>query len=665
MRRLAALLAGLTALAAPHAARANDTRAAGTPCAILVAPDGTDAPGCGNDPSAPCRTIGYGIARAATAGVTCVFVRAGTYDEVVVMSGGVDVVGGFDTGWSPGPYADPAHRVIVIGGADNSLGGDGELLTVRAHGLVAPVRLAQMILKGPDAVGTVGTQGRSSYVVHVDASSVTLEDVQLDAGNGAPGATGTTGLDAVIVDAVAAMNGGAGGDGDEYTTTCNSSSRGAAGTAGVNSCSQSPSGRNMNGGSGGPGGTMDTDCNLFSMDYTARPGGNGTGAGYTIGSYGLGGLGGSGADLCGPTTSGTDGLVVNGVAGAAISGGTIVNGYWYGRAGLAGGTGENGSGGGGGGGGGGCDQGTDAYGAGGGGGGAGGCAARGGGGGGGGGGGSFGVMAVNSSTVTLMNAIINRGVAGNGGSGGSGGRGQSGGSAGLGGGFHPGSAVPGNGGRGVHGGHGGGGAGGFGGRSVGAIYTPGTTVTLSGVSIVGGAAGQGGVGGISAPSIQGSNDDDGNDGQPGAAGTLEQVRQTSSGTGDLLSPPPADGGASARPAAATYGTTGCDVNCVTLDAPGPDGATFSLALEPVAPNPISDRAAIGFSMPAGGVVRLRIYDAGGRSIRTLSDHYYPAGRFSLEWDGRMSDGRPAPAGLYFLRMHALDRVMSRRFTLVR
>jgi hypothetical protein len=495
---------------------------------IFVAGGGADTATCGLTYSAPCRTLSYGIVRAVQASKPNVYVQSGTYNEVVVLLNGVNVYGGYDFNWQRGAYSDPAHRVVIAGGQDNGTGGDGEYMAVRAHNLIVAPTLADLVIQAPNAQGTGGASGRdgkSSYGIHVNTARLNLERVQILGGNGAPGGSGPNGQDAVIVDAQSYMNGGNGGNGDEFTTTCNSSSRGGGGSAGTNTCSSSPSSRAMNGGAGGAGGTMDTDCSLSSPDLNARAGRNGSPAAFTFGTFGTAGTGGSGTDVCGPTTDGKPGYVVNGPGGSGASGGYLTNGYWYARAGASGGTGENGGGGGGGGGSGGCDQGTDAYGAGGGGGGAGGCAARSGGGGGGGGGGSFGILATGGSQVTIGTCDLVRGNAANGGAGGAGGRGQSGGAMGMGG-LHPGSATPGNGGAGGHGGHGGGGGGGAGGSSIGIVHTSDSTITGS-CTQSGGAAGGPGSGGPSAPTAP-AGERDGNDGTSGGAGTLTTTRTCAS-----------------------------------------------------------------------------------------------------------------------------------------
>jgi len=497
---------------------------------VFVAGGGSNTPTCGLTPTTPCQTISAGIIRAASTGRNHVFVQAGTYNEVVVLVNGVNVWGGYDFGWQRASYATPGHVVTITGGLDNGAGGDGEYLAVRAHDLIVPVTMGDLVIAAPAAVGNLGGNGRSSYAVHVDSATLNLQRVRIVGGNGADGAVGTNGTDAVIVDAQSYMTGGRGGNDGEFNSSCDITSRGAGGTAGTNTCTSSPSSRFTNAGAGGAGGTMDTSCGFTGVcaafgNCDSRPGDAGAAAAYRNGSFGAPGLGGSGVVACGPTTSGGPGEVGNGLRGSRQSGATVSNGYWYGKPGTAGMTGDNGSGGGGGGGAGGCDVGTDSYGAGGGGGGAGGCAARSGGGGGGGGGASIGVLAVGGSTVTIATCELSRGNGGAGGAGGTGGRGQTGGNGNSGGSVTASQgATPGSGGNGSHGGHGGGGGGGQGGRAIGIASTPGSTVSQD-CAITGGSFGSGGAGGVHAPSAPIR---DGNDGEGGANGTLDTIRTCAS-----------------------------------------------------------------------------------------------------------------------------------------
>ncbi len=69
-----------------------------------------------------------------------------------------------------------------------------------------------------------------------------------------------------------------------------------------------------------------------------------------------------------------------------------------------------------------------------------------------------------------------------------------------------------------------------------------------------------------------------------------------------------------------------------------------------APNPFttSTRIVLDLTQPTDLVVA--IYDPAGRRVARLDGGFHPAGRSSWMWDGRRSDGKPAPAGTYFARI---------------
>ncbi|MBD3160825.1 MAG: hypothetical protein GF346_01625, partial [Candidatus Eisenbacteria bacterium] len=83
----------------------------------------------------------------------------------------------------------------------------------------------------------------------------------------------------------------------------------------------------------------------------------------------------------------------------------------------------------------------------------------------------------------------------------------------------------------------------------------------------------------------------------------------------------------------------------------------SIPLLTVAPNPMRDRARIEVSLGAGpsGIgsvpVRASVIDVTGRQVARLARESLAAGIHVFRWEGRRdADGRPAPAGLYWLRV---------------
>jgi hypothetical protein len=59
---------------------------------------------------------------------------------------------------------------------------------------------------------------------------------------------------------------------------------------------------------------------------------------------------------------------------------------------------------------------------------------------------------------------------------------------------------------------------------------------------------------------------------------------------------------------------------------------------------------IEFELGRRSDVRLDVYDAGGRCIRTLAQGTLAPGRHSVRWDGRTGRGGEAPAGIYVVSL---------------
>ncbi|MBD3162905.1 MAG: hypothetical protein GF346_10870 [Candidatus Eisenbacteria bacterium] len=83
------------------------------------------------------------------------------------------------------------------------------------------------------------------------------------------------------------------------------------------------------------------------------------------------------------------------------------------------------------------------------------------------------------------------------------------------------------------------------------------------------------------------------------------------------------------------------------------------------PNPFNPRTLISFDLPEAVVVRLAIYDASGRLVRTLVDGAMPAGGHSVEWDGTDDAGRKVGTGVFFYEMRAGDHASQKRMTLLK
>jgi hypothetical protein len=90
-----------------------------------------------------------------------------------------------------------------------------------------------------------------------------------------------------------------------------------------------------------------------------------------------------------------------------------------------------------------------------------------------------------------------------------------------------------------------------------------------------------------------------------------------------------------------------------------------LALAARTANPARGAMTLDYSIPARGLVKLQIYDLGGRRVRTLVEGEVDGGRWSAHWDGRDDDGRAAPSGVYLVRLEAAGSARSVKTTLLR
>jgi hypothetical protein len=88
-------------------------------------------------------------------------------------------------------------------------------------------------------------------------------------------------------------------------------------------------------------------------------------------------------------------------------------------------------------------------------------------------------------------------------------------------------------------------------------------------------------------------------------------------------------------------------------------------LHPAMPNPMRARTEIAFSVGSESTaVRLQVFTAQGRLIRTLVDGALAAGDHAVIWDGRNGSGQPVPAGMYFYRLQGAGVNEVRKLTLV-
>lgn len=103
---------------------------------------------------------------------------------------------------------------------------------------------------------------------------------------------------------------------------------------------------------------------------------------------------------------------------------------------------------------------------------------------------------------------------------------------------------------------------------------------------------------------------------------------------------------------------------------GPLALTFvtppaAFTLEQNFPNPFNPGTEIRFTLHGAGEPLVDIFDVRGRPVRSLHPGALRAGSYTIFWDGRDQQGRPAAAGPYFLRLQLGRYEAQRKMTLLR
>jgi flagellar hook assembly protein FlgD len=62
---------------------------------------------------------------------------------------------------------------------------------------------------------------------------------------------------------------------------------------------------------------------------------------------------------------------------------------------------------------------------------------------------------------------------------------------------------------------------------------------------------------------------------------------------------------------------------------------------------------------------LAVYDVEGRLVRTLVDETVGEGYQERIWDGKDANGNPVGSGLYFYRLTAGDKTLTKKMVMIR
>ncbi len=87
------------------------------------------------------------------------------------------------------------------------------------------------------------------------------------------------------------------------------------------------------------------------------------------------------------------------------------------------------------------------------------------------------------------------------------------------------------------------------------------------------------------------------------------------------------------------------------------------------PNPLAlttPATTIGYELPFTNQapVSLRIFNLLGQNVRELVNAAQPAGRYEVQWDGRLANGERAPVGIYFYQLQAGSQIATQKLMVV-
>ncbi len=83
------------------------------------------------------------------------------------------------------------------------------------------------------------------------------------------------------------------------------------------------------------------------------------------------------------------------------------------------------------------------------------------------------------------------------------------------------------------------------------------------------------------------------------------------------------------------------------------------------PNPFNPSTTIQFKVPDAVDVRLRVYDVGGRLVRTLVDEQKKPNVYKVVWDGHDNNGSRVASGVYFYKLEAGAFVKTRKMVILK
>jgi len=96
-----------------------------------------------------------------------------------------------------------------------------------------------------------------------------------------------------------------------------------------------------------------------------------------------------------------------------------------------------------------------------------------------------------------------------------------------------------------------------------------------------------------------------------------------------------------------------------------EGRPSRITLSRPVPNPFNPVVHLRYHLPTPGHVEVRVFAVDGSAVVTLVDRHQSAGTHALRWNGTNARGEPMASGVYFFRLAANGRVVTRKSVLLK
>ena len=92
---------------------------------------------------------------------------------------------------------------------------------------------------------------------------------------------------------------------------------------------------------------------------------------------------------------------------------------------------------------------------------------------------------------------------------------------------------------------------------------------------------------------------------------------------------------------------------------------FTLGLNQNYPNPFNPTTTISYTLPRKMHVNLSIFNVEGKLVKTLLDVAQEEGFRKISWDGKATNGSPVSSGVYFYRLKAGKKVLTKKMVMLK